>query len=199
MTTSGQPVRSSSRRASATSGSPNAASSRSDALSSDRIARPRLTVSEAPHEASSTVLRGAPDISVYEVATRRSPCADRCPAVRSSIRNRSRLEASHGAEIVAPARRRGAMPTTCGEGDLLAVSPRAEPDRAPHQPADVTGLAARQLIVIENERSANAPRSSVTRTVKAYVPAAVGVPVIRPGLSESSSPGGSSPATSVQV
>ena len=32
-------------------------------------------------------------------------------------------------------------------------------------------------------RSANAPRESVTRTVKVNVPAVVGVPVIRPGLS----------------
>jgi hypothetical protein len=53
--------------------------------------------------------------------------------------------------------------------------------------------------VIENVRSANAPRESVTRTVKVNVPAVVGVPVIRPGLAASSSPGGGSPETSVHV
>jgi hypothetical protein len=69
-----------------------------------------------------------------------------------------------------------------------------------------SGAAARsrpgeraQLIVIENVRSAVAPRESVTRTVNVNVPAVVGVPVIRPGLSVSSSPGGSSPSTSVHV
>jgi hypothetical protein len=73
---------------------------------------------------------------------------------------------------------------------------------APYHPAGQRLISSRrlsycrpQLIVIENVRSANASRESVTRTVKVNVPAAVGVPVIRPGLSASSSPGGSSPET----
>jgi hypothetical protein len=56
-----------------------------------------------------------------------------------------------------------------------------------------------QVMVIENVRSAVAPRSSVTRTVNENVPAVVGVPVMRPGLSERLSPGGNWPATSDQL
>jgi hypothetical protein len=56
-----------------------------------------------------------------------------------------------------------------------------------------------QEMVMENVRSANAPRESVTRTRKENVPRVVGVPVIRPGLALSRSPGGSCPARSDHV
>ena len=56
-----------------------------------------------------------------------------------------------------------------------------------------------QLTVMENVRSAKAPRVSVARTTNENVPRVVGVPVIRPGLAESCKPGGSWPERSVQV
>ena len=55
------------------------------------------------------------------------------------------------------------------------------------------------LTVIENVRSAVAPTESVTWTTKVNVPLVVGVPVIRPGLGERLSPGGSVPCTRDQV
>ncbi len=55
----------------------------------------------------------------------------------------------------------------------------------------------RQPIVIENVRSAKAPRVSVTRMRNENVPAVVGVPLMRPGLAVSRSPGGSCPERSV--
>lgn len=56
-----------------------------------------------------------------------------------------------------------------------------------------------QLTVMENVRSANAPRVSVARTTKENVPRVVGVPVIRPGLAVSRKPGGICPERSVHV
>jgi hypothetical protein len=56
-----------------------------------------------------------------------------------------------------------------------------------------------QLTVMENMRSANAPRVSVARTTKENVPRVVGVPVIRPGLAVSRKPGGICPERSVHV
>ena len=56
-----------------------------------------------------------------------------------------------------------------------------------------------QVTVIEKVRLAVVSRSSVTRTVKVNVPLAVGVPVMRPGLSSRVSPGGRSPETSAHV
>jgi hypothetical protein len=56
-----------------------------------------------------------------------------------------------------------------------------------------------QLTVMENVRSANAPRVSVARTTNENVPRVVGVPVIRPGLAVSRKPGGICPERSVHV
>jgi hypothetical protein len=56
-----------------------------------------------------------------------------------------------------------------------------------------------QLIVMEKSLSLKASRSSVTRTVKVNVPAAVGVPEMVFSPFGSARPGGSSPATTDQV
>ncbi len=60
-------------------------------------------------------------------------------------------------------------------------------------------LDTAQVTVMENVRSANAPRVSVARTTNENVPRVVGVPVIRPGLAVSRRPGGSWPERSVHV
>ena len=54
-------------------------------------------------------------------------------------------------------------------------------------------------MVMVNTFSLNAPRSSVTRTVKVNVPAVVGVPEIVFSPFGNSRPGGSVPATTDQV
>ena len=56
-----------------------------------------------------------------------------------------------------------------------------------------------QLTVMENVRSANAPRVSVARTTNENFPRVVGVPVILPGLAVSRKPGGICPERSVHV
>ena len=62
-----------------------------------------------------------------------------------------------------------------------------------------SSLDTAQVTVIENVRSANAPRESVARTTNENVPRVVGVPVIRPGLAVSCKPGGIWPDRNVHV
>ena len=123
-------------------------------------------------------------------------CARTCAAA-----GRRRATASRGSPGCACARRRtarrGRAPRRAGRGP---PGPTASWVGKSPMPVSMTGrVSERQLTVMENVRSAKAPRVSVARTVKENAPRVVGVPVIRPGLACRRRPGGRAPARSVQV